>query len=217
MVSRKFERIPSSPNRQEEEALLSSGYRRIAGIDEAGRGALAGPVVAAAVVLPPEASFDWLDKVRDSKLLQEEIREGILEMMHMANIEIGIGCVSPQVVDEINILNATKKAMKMALEQLTTPPDYILTDYVKLSGIRIPQKNITKGDRVCLSIACASIVAKVTRDRMMKEIDREYPEYGFASHKGYGTCEHLELLGIHGACRIHRLTFRPVRHLARLI
>jgi ribonuclease HII len=205
------------PNRYEEDALLSAGYRRIAGVDEAGRGALAGPVVAATVVLPDNAAYGWLDMVRDSKLLHKSMREKILDLMHEAGIEIGIGVVSPQVIDNINILNATKKAMKLALAHLANPPDYILTDYVRLPGLRIPQKNITRGDLLCLSISCASVVAKVTRDHMMLELDTKYPRYKFANHKGYGTSEHLECLERYGACKVHRFTFGPVKDLTRLL
>ncbi|MBN1375942.1 MAG: ribonuclease HII [Dehalococcoidia bacterium] len=205
------------PNHQEEDALFSSGYRRIAGLDEAGRGALAGPVVAAAVILRENACYDWLELVRDSKLLAFQERENIFEFMNQAGIEIGIGVVSPQIIDEINILNATKKAMKLALAQLANPPDYILTDYVKLPRLKIPQKNITRGDRICLTISCASIAAKVTRDHIMQELDAKYPKYGFANHKGYGTDRHIGSLERYGACKEHRFTFGPVRDLTRLI
>jgi ribonuclease HII len=209
--------VEKLPHRHEEDALLSSGYHRIAGVDEAGRGALAGPVVAATVVLPENADYGWLDMVRDSKLLQHSVRKNILDFMSEAGIEIGIGTVSPQIIDNINILNATKKAMKLALAQLANPPDYILTDYVRLPGMRIPQKNIIKGDLICLSISCASIVAKVTRDHMMLELDLKYPRYKFAKHKGYGTSEHMECLERYGACKVHRFTFGPVKGLMRLL
>lgn len=216
-MKRRYNRLTERPDRREEDALFSAGYCRIAGLDEAGRGALAGPVVAAAVILPENASYDWLELVRDSKLLQLKQRENLLKLMNKDCIEIGIGMVSSQVIDEINILNATKKAMKLALAQLAIPPDYILTDYVKLPRLKIPQKNITKGDLICLSISCASIVAKVTRDHVMKELDNEFPKYGFANHKGYGTDEHLNCLERYGACKAHRFTFGPVKDLMRLI
>ena len=208
---------PLRPNRNEEKALYSKGYSRVAGVDEVGRGALAGPVVAAAVIMPENADFVWLKEVRDSKLLTEKARETILFLMQECHIEFGIGIVQSSVIDNINILNATKKAMRMAIEQLDCPPDYILIDAIVLPRIRTPQKNIIKGDRSCLCISCASIVAKVTRDRIMMELDREFPEYKFANHKGYGTSEHLQCLQCHGASKVHRFTFAPVRELSRII
>jgi ribonuclease HII len=217
LKKRPVKKLPDRPKRDEEDALLSAGYRRIAGVDEAGRGALAGPVVAAAVVLPENADFTWLDRVKDSKLLRENLREELLDLMHEAGIEIGVGTVASQVIDNINILNATRKAMKLALAQLANPPDYILTDHVKLAGLRVPQKNIVKGDRICLTISCASVVAKVTRDHLMLELDAKYPRYKFADHKGYGTSVHLECLQLYGACKVHRFTFGPVKDLTRLI
>jgi len=205
------------PNHDEESALYREGYRRIAGFDEAGRGALAGPVVAAAVILPEKPEFDWIPMVRDSKLLSGKKRERIFSLMQESGIETGIGIVPPQVIDSINILNATKKAMLSALQALARPPDYLLIDALILPGTRIRQKGIIKGDRTVLSIACASIAAKVTRDHIMLELDVTYPQYGFCNHKGYGTAHHIDCLRRHGACRHHRLTFAPVRELSRLI
>ncbi|MCX6004401.1 MAG: ribonuclease HII [Chloroflexi bacterium] len=205
------------PSLREEEALFSNGYRRIAGLDEAGRGALAGPVVAAAVILPPNADFPWLDHVKDSKLLCENTREEIFMMMVKSEVEIGIGIVTHEIIDAINILNATKKAMKNALEQFLTPPDYLLIDAIILPRVRIPQKGLIKGDRFCLSIACASIIAKVTRDHIMLELDTQFPQYGFGNHKGYGTREHLHCLQCYGVSGVHRLTYAPVRAISRLI
>jgi len=209
--------LPSKPATREEQALFAAGYRRIAGLDEAGRGALAGPVVAAAVVLPLNADFPWLNRVRDSKLLSPKTRESLFEMMNQSCIEIGTGIVAPHIIDAVNILNATKKAMKLALEQLQNQPDFLLIDAVILPGIRTPQKGIIKGDRLCLSISCASIVAKVTRDRIMMELDVKYPQYGFYNHKGYGTKEHLACLQSYGSCKVHRMTFAPVKALSRII
>lgn len=217
MKKRSASKLPDRPGRDEENALLSSGYRCIAGVDEAGRGALAGPVVAAAVVLPENADFEWLDMVKDSKLLPQNVRERIVDLMHQSDIEISVGMVSPQIIDNINILNATKRAMQLALAQLAKAPDYILTDYVKIPALRSPQKNIVKGDRICLTISCASIVAKVTRDNIMLQLDAEYPQYKFARHKGYGTREHMERLQLYGACEVHRFTFRPVKELTKLL
>ena len=205
------------PNHDEESALYREGYRRIAGFDEAGRGALAGPVVAAAVILPQKPDFPWIPMVRDSKLLSGKRRERIFSLMGDSGIEIGIGIVPPQVIDSINFLNATKKAMISALNALAQPPDYLLIDALVLPGLRIRQKGIIKGDRTVLSIACASIAAKVTRDHIMLELDVTYPQYGFCNHKGYGTARHIDCLRRHGACRSHRLTFAPVRELSRLI
>jgi ribonuclease HII len=216
-LKKKYDGRKVQPGRTEEAALIKKGFRRIAGLDEAGRGALAGPVVAAAVILPEQPDFNWLNKVRDSKVLSEETRENLFMLMHDAGIEIGVGIISADVIDNINILNATKKAMKQALEQFTPPPDYILTDAVHLPGVSIPQKGIIKGDRDVLIIACASVVAKVTRDRIMVELDLTYPQYGFCKHKGYGTRQHLECLQQHGASAIHRFTYAPVRELSRLI
>ena len=205
------------PNRNEEEMLFSSGYRRIAGLDEAGRGALAGPVVAAAVILPQDADFPWLHYVKDSKLMSANTREDVFHMIEESGIETSVGIVSAEMIDSVNILNATRKAMRIALEKLSLAPDYILTDAVLIPRIKIPQKGLIKGDRTCLPIACASIVAKVTRDHIMLELDAAYPQYGFSKHKGYGTQEHLECLQCHGASMIHRLTFSPVKALSRLI
>jgi ribonuclease HII len=216
-LKKKYDGRKVRPQRTEEVALIKKGFKRIAGLDEAGRGALAGPVVAAAVILPEQPDFDWLDRVRDSKALTAETRESIFMLMHDSGIEIGVGIISAEIIDNINILNATKKAMKAALEQFTSPPDYILTDAVHLPGVKIPQRGIIKGDRDVLIIACASVIAKVTRDRIMLEFDLTYPEYGFCEHKGYGTRRHLECLQRHGASAIHRFTYAPVRELSRLI
>jgi ribonuclease HII len=205
------------PNYAEESALYAAGYLRIAGFDEAGRGALAGPVVAAAVILPRKPDFPWIPMVRDSKLLTAKMRERIFNLMRDSGIETGIGIVPPQVIDSINILNATKKAMLSALEALPHPPDYLLIDALILPGLSIRQKAIIRGDRTVLSIACASIAAKVTRDHIMLELDAVYPQYGFCNHKGYGTARHMDCLQRYGACQSHRLTFAPLRDPARLI
>ena len=205
------------PNHDEESALYGEGYHRIAGFDEAGRGALAGPVVAAAVILPEKPDFPWIPMVRDSKLLTGKMRERIFNSMRDSGIETGIGIVPPQVIDSINILNATKKAMLSALQDLARQPDYLLIDALILPGLSIRQKGIIKGDRKVLSIACASIVAKVTRDHIMLELELTFPQYGFGRHKGYGTAHHLNCLRRSGACPSHRLTFAPVRDLSKLI
>ncbi len=210
-------RVNTRPDRREEEQLFSSGYLRVAGIDEAGRGALAGPVVAAAVILRPDASFPWFAYVRDSKLIQEKTREELFSLIMESGVEFGIGLIDHGIIDSVNILNATRRAMKMALSNFSEPPDYVLTDAVYLPDLHAPQRNIIKGDMTCLCIACASIAAKVTRDRIMLDLHAEYPQYGFNHHKGYGTPGHLQSLLEHGACEIHRRSFRPVRELSRLV
>jgi len=201
------------PNLDEEDKLKSQGYELIAGIDEVGRGALAGPVVAGAVILPHPADLPWLGLVRDSKELNSRKRESLFDLINKEAVAVGIGIVPPQVIDSINILRATKLAMMEAVEKLTKQPKFLLIDRVTLSQCPIPQMGITRGDKSCLSIACASIIAKVTRDRLMEEFDIMYPGYGFAEHKGYGTGKHLACLRKLGPSPIHRLYFAPVRNL----
>ena len=199
------------PNLDHEMELKSQGYQLIAGIDEVGRGALAGPVVASAVILPHPANLAWLGLVRDSKQLNSRQRESLFDLISKEALAVGTGIVPSQVIDSINILKATKLAMMQAVERLPRKPHFLIIDRVTLSQCPIPQRGITGGDRLCLSIACASIIAKVTRDRMMEEFDRIYPGYGFARHKGYGTGEHVSCLGKLGPSPIHRLYFAPVR------
>ncbi len=201
------------PSFAEERSLKAQGYRLVAGVDEAGRGALMGPVVAAAVVLPNDLKVRWRDRVRDSKLLNTATREFLFECIMEKAVSVGVGISSNEVIDNIGIIKATRLAMKLAIEQLVPEPQYILIDYMRLPEVSLPQKGITNGDRLCFSIACASIVAKVSRDRMVKEMDISYPGYGFARHKGYGTKEHLACLRSRGPCQIHRRTFRPVREM----
>jgi len=201
------------PNLDEEDKLKSQGYELIAGIDEVGRGALAGPVVASAVILPHPANLSWLGLVRDSKELDSRKRETLFDLINKEAVAVGIGIVPPQVIDSINILKATKLAMMQAVEKLPKQPKFLLIDRVTLSQCPIPQRGITRGDKLCLSIACASIIAKVTRDRMMEEFDRIYPGYGFAHHKGYGTGIHMSCLRKLGPSPIHRLYFAPVRNI----
>jgi ribonuclease HII len=199
------------PNLDHEIELKSQGYELIAGIDEVGRGALAGPVVAGAVTLPNTASLTWFELVRDSKELDHKKRETIFDFIMNEALAVGIGIIPPPVIDSVNILKATKLAMMQAVENLPMQPSFLLIDRVTLSQCPIPQKGITRGDKLCLSIACASIIAKVTRDRMMQEFDQTYPGYGFAQHKGYGTGEHISCLRKLGPSPIHRLYFAPVR------
>jgi len=190
------------------------GYRLIAGIDEVGRGALAGPVTAAAVILPPRIDTPWQDEIRDSKQLSPSRREYLFQHIKETAISAGIGMVPPETIDTQGIVKATKSAMKTAIERLSPAPDYLLIDYLLLPEVPLPQKGITSGDRLCFSIACASIIAKVTRDRFMIQLDRDYPGYGLAKHKGYGTREHLSCLCRMGTCPIHRRSFRPVREVS---
>jgi len=201
------------PNLDEEDKLKSQGYELIAGIDEVGRGALAGPVVASAVILPHPTLLPWLGLVRDSKELDSRKRETLFDLINKEAVAVGIGIVPSQVIDSINILKATKLAMVQAVEKLPKQPNFLLIDRVTLSQCPIPQRGITRGDKLCLSIACASIIAKVTRDRIMEEFDQVYPDYGFAQHKGYGTGRHMSCLRKLGPSPIHRLYFAPVRNL----
>ncbi|MBQ5954140.1 MAG: ribonuclease HII [Lachnospiraceae bacterium] len=176
----------------------------IAGIDEAGRGPLAGPVVAAAVILYPGAEILGIN---DSKKLSEKAREALYPEILERSMAVGIGIVSAGRIDEINILQATYEAMRKAVSQLCFQPDVLLVDAVTIPGIGIRQVPIIKGDAKSLSIGAASIIAKVTRDRMMRELDEVYPEYGFAAHKGYGTAAHIAALKEYGPCPIHRTSF----------
>jgi ribonuclease HII len=205
--------LPRFPNLDNENELKSQGYELIAGIDEVGRGALAGPVVASAVILPHPATFSWLGLVRDSKQLDSRKRETLFELISQEVVAVGIGIVPSQVIDAINILKATKLAMMQAVEKLPQQPSFLIIDRVTLPQCPIPQRGITRGDKSCLSIACASIVAKVTRDRIMEEFDQIYPGYGFGRHKGYGTRKHIVCLQKLGPSPIHRLYFAPVRNL----
>ena len=177
---------------------------QVCGIDEAGRGPLAGPVVAAAVILPRDVEILYLN---DSKKLTEKRREALYDEILAKAVSYGVGIISPQVIDEINILQATYEAMRQAVSKLTVPPDVLLNDAVTIPGILIPQVPIIKGDAKSVSIAAASILAKVTRDRMMLRYDTLYPEYGFAGHKGYGTAVHMAALREHDPSAIHRRSF----------
>ena len=200
-----------SPTFIEEEKLWQQGFKFIAGIDEVGRGPLAGPVVAAAVILSPENNSSWLTQIRDSKKLSAKKREFLSVCIQEEAIAFSIGMVSHEQIDSLNILGATKLAMCTAMEQLTVTPDALLIDAVKLPEIAIHQKSIIRGDSISRSIAAASIVAKVYRDALMAKYDNLYPGYGFARNMGYGTKEHLESLSKIGCCPIHRSSFAPVR------
>lgn len=183
----------------------NSGFLRVAGVDEAGRGPLAGPLVAGAVIL----AFP-VPGVTDSKLLTEARREELFEILSSGAHSIGVSVIPATEIDSHGIQSANYAAMVRALGRLEPPADFALVDGFNVPGCPIPQQRIVKGDRLSMSIAAASIMAKVTRDRMMVELDREYPQYGFARHKGYGTAEHLAALREHGPCPAHRRSFAPL-------
>ncbi|MBR5227157.1 MAG: ribonuclease HII [Clostridia bacterium] len=187
-----------------EKELYNKGILRVAGIDEAGRGPLAGPVVAAAVILEPG---DKIEYVNDSKKLSEKRREELFEIIKKRAKAYAVGIVDEKTIDEINILEATRLAMKKAVEGLATKAEYVLVDAEKKVPIDVPYIPIIKGDAKSESIAAASIIAKVTRDHMMYELDKKYPEYGFAKHKGYGTAQHIKAINEIGLCDVHRKSF----------
>ena len=185
-----------------------NGFQLVAGIDEAGRGPLAGPVVAAAVILPAGLQIKG---VNDSKKLSPDTRERLFDTIMSQALSVGIGMGSPELIDRINILQATRHAMLAAVSELAPQPDYILIDGINTINSLIPQKTIKKGDSLSLSIAAASIIAKVTRDRLMVELDRVHPGYGFSGHKGYGSALHMEAIRRLGPSPVHRLTFGGVK------
>ena len=205
-MSRK-EREPAVGTAFEEEARRR-GFRLVAGVDEVGRGALAGPVVAAAIILDPERPLPkGLD---DSKKLTALQRERIAEELKATALCYAVGLVAAEEIDRTNILVATKRAMRDALERLCPAAEFALIDAVQLREIALPQQPIIRGDSCCASIAAASVVAKTYRDALMRELHREYPHYGFDAHVGYGTRAHWEALRVHGPCALHRRTFRGV-------
>lgn len=195
-----------------ERSARTHGHTRIAGLDEAGRGPLAGPVVAAAVVLPPDLLIPGLT---DSKQVPEQARERLFDIIQEQALFFGIGIADEQTIDEVNIYQATIIAMEQALRAMALQPDYLLLDAITLPRVSIPQKPLIKGDCRSHSIAAASILAKVTRDRLMLELHEKFPAYNFHRHKGYGTKEHLYLLRKHGPCAAHRKSYSPVSALLR--
>lgn len=199
-------------NLNHEEMLRASGFCTIAGVDEAGRGPLAGPVVAAAVILPREFSHPRLN---DSKKLSEKVRASLFdELSATAGLTSAVVEVGPEEIDSLNILRATHEAMRRAVAKLLPEPDHVLIDGLPVRPFAKPQTALVGGDGLSLSIAAASIFAKVTRDRLMIALDAQYPQYAFAKHKGYGTALHLARLQEYGPCPAHRVSFAPVRQLA---
>lgn len=203
--------IHQKPSFNEEKELIAQGFQFIAGVDEVGRGSIAGPVVAAAVILPGNLRVSWLAEVRDSKQLCPAKREILASHIKETATSFGIGVVSHKRIDTMGIVGASKLAMKLAVDKLTPVPQYLLIDYLRLPAVPLPQKGIVYGDCKCFSIACASIVAKVARDEMMVKFDRHYSGYRWAENKGYCTEAHLAGLSRLGPSPIHRRTFEPVR------
>jgi ribonuclease HII len=196
-----------APHWEFEELLVADGYSPVAGVDEVGRGPLAGPVVAAAVILPAGLELPGLT---DSKALDEATREALYERIVAEALAFGVGEIASDRIDAINILRATHEAMAAALAALPAPAAYALVDGLPVAGLPCPHRAIVKGDSLCISIAAASIVAKVTRDRLMCRLDALHPGYGWAKNKGYPTPDHLEALRRLGPCPLHRRSFRPV-------
>ncbi len=191
-----------------EREAYQRGYRVIAGIDEAGRGPLAGPVVAAAVILPPGYSHR---EIKDSKQLSAKKREKLFEVIREDALSVGIGVIEVPVIDQVNILQATLMAMAEAVDGLSLPPDYLLVDGLHRIPRNISQQTLVKGDTLSVSIASASIIAKVSRDRILEIYHRQFPQYNFLKNKGYGTKEHREAIQAYGLCKIHRRSFKIKR------
>lgn len=188
-----------------EKDLYNKGFKNICGIDEAGRGPLAGPVVVAGVIMPENSMIEWIN---DSKKVTEKRREFLYDVIKEKAISYSIAVIDHNVIDDINILGATKQGVTQVVDGLKVKPDLIIVDALThINTRRIPYESIVKGDAKCYNIAAASILAKVTRDRIMRQWDEIYPQYGFASHKGYGTAKHIEAIKEYGLCPIHRKTF----------
>ena len=198
---------------EKEIALLKQGYRFVAGLDEAGRGAWAGPVVAATVILPldqPDLS-QTLAGLQDSKKLTPRQRDRFFDLIQQTALVVSVGLAPPKMVDEINVIGATRYAMKEALVGLKPGPDYLLLDHLKLPAVELPQEAFPKADSISLTVAAASVIAKVTRDKLMVQFNHEYPGYGFDRHKGYGTQAHRTALAHLGPCPLHRMSYQPVK------
>ena len=211
MQKRRYKTSKPTPTYVVEASLLTQGYSLLAGLDEVGRGPLAGPVLAGVAILPPNPKGRWVGLIRDSKQLTPAQREHVLPYLQDSALALEIGASSPQEIDQLGIVTATRLAMQRALSSLTLQPDFLLLDAFPLPEVPLPQRAIIRGDASCLSISAASIVAKVTRDRIMRDQDATYPGYGFAKHKGYGTPEHLQNLRQIGPCAIHRYSFAPIK------
>jgi ribonuclease HII len=206
--ARRKQHKPRDAHMRHERELRLAGFQHIAGLDEVGRGSLAGPVVAAAVILPERHRIKGL---RDSKVLARSRREALYSQILDRAESVGVGCVEVDLIDRINILQATKLAMAQALGRMPQAPDHLVIDALSLRDVDLPQRPIIDGDAISASIAAASIVAKVTRDRICAEFDARYPAYGFARNKGYGTRFHVEALLNEGPCEWHRRSFAPLR------
>ena len=204
-----------TPSYQEEIELQSEGYSLIAGVDEVGRGTLAGPVLAGAVILPANPVGEWTKYIRDSKQLSPKQREYAMSHILKFALGLGTGISTSKEIDDLGIAEATRLAMARAIDQMQITPDFLLLDAFPLPKVNIPQKPIVKGDSKCLSIAAASVIAKVARDKMMTDYDLIYPGYGFAKHKGYGTLEHKYKLQVMGPCAIHRFSFSPIKQTSK--
>ena len=205
--------LHQQPTYFEEDTLFKQGYKLVAGLDEVGRGPWAGPVVAGVVLFPPDLARDSLSMVRDSKKLSPNQRDKAMTHIENAALALSIGISTPQEIDDVGIVRATQMAMSRSIKSLSVIPQFLLLDAFPLPNVAIPQKPIIGGDASCLSIAAASIVAKVNRDLYMEHQDAIYPGYGFIRHKGYGTKEHLASLSRLGPCTIHRRTFSPLKRM----
>ena len=212
-ILRRYERTQRERERLDamyvyERAAVAAGHMLVAGVDEAGRGPLAGPVAVAAVILPQEVH---LPRINDSKKLSAAVREELFTQIVAIAISYHVALIDAETIDRMNILQATRMGMYEAIAALTPAPDEVLVDAVELSKLSMPSQSIIKGDAKSVSIAAASILAKVTRDHLMEQYDTEYPHYGFAKHKGYGTQEHIDAIRKYGVCPIPRKSFEPIR------
>jgi ribonuclease HII len=206
------------PNLDIEQDVRSVQYKYIAGVDEVGRGPLAGPVVSAAVVLPDDlvGDEDWLSVINDSKKLSESKRQMAYEIISREAVSVAVGITNASTIDSVGILPATISSMFTALRGLEVSPDFVLFDFIPLKDCEYPYRTVVKGDTKSYSISAASIIAKVTRDELMKEADEQYPGYGFSGHKGYGTAKHLDAIKRLGPCEIHRRSFAPIKNYVRI-